>query len=401
MLNFGNKEFRNIVQQVAKNQADILDLKQSGVVLSEFGIKVVGVLDDVSQLNYEYVGEYGDAYAVGTQAPYQFYIWTREGDSDIGGYWFYIGIFPQPGPEGPEGPEGPQGPQGPAGLGVITKPFNPTTVEGYNVGQAWINTITADVYQLYSGSPNYWNLVSNWKGPKGDQGNQGPQGPKGDQGPIGPQGPQGPAGQSITILGQVASESALPDPTLVKPGSAYLVGAAAPFELYSVVGATLNTQQWLSVGIYNDFKYIELNIPIYATQGTLTAEQLAELQSSPYNTIKCNNEYYRLNDDMADQGYLVYSHVGAKGHDNTIIKTLIINISTLAYVIDVTPIAEEPIEEEVKLLVGGWSELSGQQEPFTVMQTVTLTDGLDFGEANVAMFIKGVNADGIVLQNVE
>ena len=215
----------------------------------------------------------------------------------------------------------------------------------------------------------------------------------------GPVGPKGDPGQSITILGQVASESALPDPTLVKPGSAYLVGPIAPFELYAVVGVSQNTHQWLNVGIYNDFSYIEIDMPVNATQGTLTAEQLAELRSSPYNTIKCNGEYYRLNDDMTDQGYLVYSHTGAKGYNNTIIKTLTITISTLGFVIDVTPIAEEPIEETVALLADGWTALSNKA-PFTVQQMTLLDDGVDFGNANVGMFIKGLNTDGISLSYI-
>ena len=137
MLNFGNKEFRNIVQQVAKNQADILELKQSGVVLSEFGIKIVGIVAIPEELPTQesFDGEYGDGYAVGTSTPYTYYVWTRSNDQVPYDHWLNIGVFPQPGPQGEPGATGPQGPQGPAGLGVITKSFDPTAVEGYEIGQ--------------------------------------------------------------------------------------------------------------------------------------------------------------------------------------------------------------------------------------------------------------------------
>lgn len=41
MLNFGNKEFRNLQEQVEKNAQDILQINYGGAVLSEFGIRVV------------------------------------------------------------------------------------------------------------------------------------------------------------------------------------------------------------------------------------------------------------------------------------------------------------------------------------------------------------------------
>ena len=72
MLNFGNKEFRNLQEQVEKNAADILTLNYGGAVLSEFGIKVVGQINSASDLPdpslYEET-DVGNAYAVETLAP--------------------------------------------------------------------------------------------------------------------------------------------------------------------------------------------------------------------------------------------------------------------------------------------------------------------------------------------
>lgn len=117
MLKFGNKEFRNLEEQVLQNQKDIKYILEEEGVLNEFGIKVIGKVDNVGQLppTDTYVGEYGDAYAVGTEPPYELYIWTRAFSGTTNPFWFNIGKFPVPGPEGVQGPEGPEGPIGQRG----------------------------------------------------------------------------------------------------------------------------------------------------------------------------------------------------------------------------------------------------------------------------------------------
>jgi hypothetical protein len=394
-----DKVFRNIQEQVLKNKIDIENILMSQQVLGEFGIKIVGYVEDVSQLPEaeEYSGEYGDAYAVGTDTPYQYYVWTRPTTEITTAHWFYIGVFPQPGPEGATGATGATGPQGPAGAGMITQPINPTGITGYQVGQVWLNSTNGDLFVLISGNPNYWARTGNLIGPQGPQGPQGLRGATGPQGPQGPVGQQGPTGQSITIYGQVSDENNLPDPTLVRPGSAYLVGTDAPYELYAVVGPSQNTQQWFNVGLYNDFTYVEINLPVNADQGTLSTEQLEELLSSPYNTIKCNNEYYRLNDDMTELGYLVYSHTG-RHTEKVYVKTFTITISTRGFVIDVIEVADAAIETNLTLSSNGWS--AEENAPFTVVQRVAI-DAVSFENANVEMLIKGINTDGIVLATIE
>lgn len=398
MLNFGNKEFRNIVQQVAKNQADINDIKTASKVLGEFGIKVIGYAQDESELPEAevYNGNYGDAYAVGEQPPFHYFVWTRPTNDYPEAHWFPIGVFPAKGDKGDKGDTGKTGEKGEPGSGLLSQTYNPSTVEGYTVGQLWVNTTTGNVYKLFGGNPNYWDIVGNWIGPKGNQGEQGIQGPRGLQGEQGPQGPEGPTGPSISLAGQVAMRKDLPNPTLMKPGSAYLVGASAPFELYVIVGTSTNTQQWLNAGEYNGFTYVELTLPVNATQGTLSVEQLEELQSSPYNTIKCNNEYYRLNDDMTDSGYLVYSHTG-QHTGKTYVKTLIITLSTRGFVVDTVGVADVPIQLKATLLASGWSALDSA--PFTATLSLPL-DGHEFGDRDIALFVKGVNTDGIVLTSI-
>lgn len=132
MLKFGNKEFRNLQEQVLRNMKNIQDIMDGVTVLAEFGIKVIGHVNSAADLPdpETYEGEYGDAYVVGTEEPYNYYIFTRAFEGDETPQWFNLGVFPAPGPQGetgPQGPVGPQGPQGntgadgsPAGFGSIT-----------------------------------------------------------------------------------------------------------------------------------------------------------------------------------------------------------------------------------------------------------------------------------------
>lgn len=132
MLKFGNKEFRNLQEQVKKNMDDILFILQEEGVLNEFGIKVVG--QEASVANMPTVADYkednpdwsyGDAYAIGTDDPYTLYILTRANGTHPNDYWFNIGQFPVAGPQGPQGPQGDVGPQGPTG---------PTGANGLSAG---------------------------------------------------------------------------------------------------------------------------------------------------------------------------------------------------------------------------------------------------------------------------
>ena len=122
MLKFGNKEFRNLQEQVLKNMQNIANIKEGTAVLSEFGIKVVGEVDSLQNLSsvadYKLAHEdwaYGDAFAIGTQPPYKLVILTRANDEITADHWFDIGDFPMPGPKGDTGAQGETGPQGPQG----------------------------------------------------------------------------------------------------------------------------------------------------------------------------------------------------------------------------------------------------------------------------------------------
>ena len=245
MLNFGNKEFRNLQEQVLKNMNDIQDIEQGATVLANFGIKIVGQVATADELpdSATYEGDYGDAYLVGTETPYNYYIFTRAFEGQENPSWFNLGIFPQPGPQGQ------QGPQGEAGA---------TPVIGATVGSTSTlqpgQPATASV--SVSGTAEQPTMTFNFAIPQGAQGIQGPRGATGPQGPQGPKGDRGEKGEQgglIEIVGIVASESDLPSPaTLQKLDAAYLVGSGTYYELYIQVGEDPTTALWTNVGTLNE-----------------------------------------------------------------------------------------------------------------------------------------------------
>lgn len=200
MLTIGNEELRNLEEQVEKNKSDILYMLEEEGVLNQFGIKVVGQEEDVSKLPAS-SKDYGDAYAVGTEPPYDLYIWTRANGTHPKDYWFNIGKFPLQGPKGATGAPGPQGPVGPQGI------------QG----------------------------IQGIQGKQGPQGIQGPVGPAGAQGVQGNPGPKGDPGRSFQVVGILNSASALPTPTQATRNEAYLVPDATEpgtYDLYVITGTT-------------------------------------------------------------------------------------------------------------------------------------------------------------------
>lgn len=123
------------------------------------GFKVLGYFSTQEELGSTIVSpQAGDAYGVGTGAPYDIYIYDA-----INSVWKNNG--PLQGAQGPKGDKGDTGPQGPQG-------------ERGDIGPQGLQGIQGD---------------------PGPQGPTGEQGPKGDKGDRGPEGPQGPAGEHAAI----------------------------------------------------------------------------------------------------------------------------------------------------------------------------------------------------------
>ena len=232
-ITIGNIVLRNIQEQVAKNKADIAAFRNVENVLNQFGITVLGRVDEDTDIPEEKPGggdyQYGDSWLVGTETPYDMYIWTRTDDPDVGEF---INI----GPISMVGPEGPQGEPGPAPIiyiGTVTTGEPGTNATATITGADGVYTINLTIPRGQTGAT-------------GATGGQGPAGPEGPAGQTGGQGPQGDPGQSFMIIGQISNTSQLPDPSTTPRNYAYVYSdgdPTTPDRLYYIVGA-VGSEQW-------------------------------------------------------------------------------------------------------------------------------------------------------------
>lgn len=236
-------DYLNALQAIERNKQDIQDFKDGNQTIAEFGITVVGILTDASQLPTQ-ADNYGDAYLIGEEAPYDMQVWTRDVANNTA-KWVDLGQFPLAGPRGPRGETG----------SYIYSGTTDPTFSPHRTNDIYINSVTGYWWvSAVDGSGNYvWQSRFSLKGEKGDrgeQGKQGVQGLKGDTGATGPIGPQGPkgdkgdTGSSFTIVGKVATTANLPDPSTVQSYQAYIVGNdTAGYDTYVVVDGV-----WTNLG---------------------------------------------------------------------------------------------------------------------------------------------------------
>lgn len=284
MLNFGNKEFRNLQEQVLKNMADIKDIHEGATVLGEFGIKVVGQVESSSDLPdpTEYEGEYGDAYVVGEEAPYDYYIFTRPFEDVDDPQWFNLGQFPAPGPQGETGETGATG----ATPAITAAATTSTLSAGQNASVSITKTGTDE-------APHFTFAFEIPQGVQGIQGVQGAQGIQGPQGPQGIQGQKGDTGYLYTIIGQVNNESSLPLPGQVGRTSAFLVGTQEPYDVYIIIGQSLYELEWLNIGpIATVVPTTYIASESDASSGTLDATTLAAINN------EINVHYMRVGSEL-------------------------------------------------------------------------------------------------------
>lgn len=249
MLQFGNKEFRNLEEQVEKNAQDIQDFKDANQTIAEFGIYVVGILASADELPAQ--GEnFGDAYLIGSQPPYDMRVWTRDVANNTA-KWVDLGAFPLQGPKGDKGDIGSE-----IFVGEGEPLNNPT-----DDFQFYLNTLTGYWYIPVPNATGWeWSKRFTLKGEKGDrglQGKQGVQGPKGEIGSIGPIGPMGPQGErgdvgpAFNVQGTLASSSNLPTPTaaMQDKGYAYLIpDTEGTKHIWVIQGPEGGPFQWVDVG---------------------------------------------------------------------------------------------------------------------------------------------------------
>ena len=172
MLKFGNKEFRNLEEQVEKNKEDIENLAAGISAVMGFMPTVKGVYATADQIPE---GSYntGDTFLIGSSTPYAVYIYTANDT------WQNVGQFPVAGPKGDKGEKGSQ---------ILYGNTDPTVAIQANEGDYYINTVSGDWFVKGIAA---WSYALSLKGEKGDRGERGLAGPQGPVGPTGPQGIQG------------------------------------------------------------------------------------------------------------------------------------------------------------------------------------------------------------------
>lgn len=237
---------------------------------------------------------------------------------------------------------------------TIIHPFN-----GLN-GKDGTNGLTP-----YIKDNNWWIGSTNTGVPAtGSQGPQGIQGPKGDTGEQGAKGDTGATGATGVTPNISVSATKLPagsDPTATRTGT--------------------NENPIITFGIPSsgETPHITITASASATSGTITAEQLAVLQSSNESYILFNNEKYDMQDPEHESGFLVFSHVGHDSTNNFLVKCITVTISTLGWVLAGTPIPQQLYSHDITL-TGKYSDttdknvtayiklICSRKEPFTLTE---------------------------------
>lgn len=262
MIKIDNIEYRNLEEQVQYNANNIQRIIEGEELLARLGIKVVGQAETIEGLPnpVTYEGEYGDAYLIGSESPYDYYIYTRPFQGEIDPQWFNLGPFPVAGPKGADGAQGLRGPQGTRGSQWFSGTGQPTTFSGFNVGDMYINVSTGNIWHLheYDAGELEWRLEGSIRGPQGPQGIQGPKGDKGDTGERGPEGPMGPTASTVEIMGIYSSISELPDAEACPRNAGALVGTSGNYTVYIIVGDE-GGLFWESAGPFNAGSVVTVN----------------------------------------------------------------------------------------------------------------------------------------------
>lgn len=261
MITYNGKEFRNLVEQVLKNQKDIESINDINRSLADYGIKIIGfyeALEDAKEdLGDPYEGPYGNAVGIGVSAPYDFYIWTRANNLSEVDYWQDVGTLAVVGPEGPQGVPGEQGEPGEPAR-IFTGANLPTisgTENDIYLCTSGDNNLIGNIYKIKNGT---WQLQGNVRGPQGVQGPKGNDGKQGRQGPPGEPGPQGDPGGFIKIAGILDNSAQLDPPAIIRDLEvAFLVGENK--ELWMQVGTTYENAIWTNIGPLNVATYVSVD----------------------------------------------------------------------------------------------------------------------------------------------
>ena len=301
MINIDNKIYRNLEEQVRKNQKDINDLR--------FGLNIVGKVADYTLLPSE--AKVGEAYLVGTSYPYHVWVRTEETPAT----WDNLGTLSStvPGPRGEQGPKGDNG-----------RSIENTTIDQNGYLTIWYSDGTSE--QLA-------HRVQGVPGKVGPMGLQGPQGPQGVQGPKGNKGDQG---TIFTIVGKLNGIGELPDPVTTKDTDAYLVNSGKIntqdqpiYDLY------INTnKEWINCGSMTGYntRIWKINAPEDATNGVFTPSELSNIKDRSISFIQLHNYLYSPTAENVG-GFMLYKSI-----TDDSINVLSINTASGSWSMSSTPL---------------------------------------------------------------
>lgn len=188
MLNFGNKEFRNLQAQVIENANELEKIKQS----------------------------------LGTALP-----------------------DPIPGPQGPMGRPG-VGIQGERGsIWTVGTDFPASPKDGD------CHLKESEVYQYKNGNWVLYGSIKGNQGLPGQRGPVGNSGPMGPSGPVGERGPTGYTIEIIDVFSSIELAPSPADMYVSKRNAGVLIGAAVPYTLYVIVGTSSSNAVWESMGTFS------------------------------------------------------------------------------------------------------------------------------------------------------
>ena len=250
--NFKGDIERNLQEQVRANKNNDIALAREIQILkslADWGIRVLGHLDvwnpDAgSPPTQSY--EYGDAFAVGLEPPYDYYIYTR-GEQEGTGFWFNNGPISIIGPKGEPGERGPQGATGAASRWYVgpNEPIGTLTE-----GDMWLQVMpdgnTNGLVRRYE--RGNWTLYTSIMGPSGTNGINGKDGKDGRDGIDGKDGKDGSPSPVINIIGELPEGSVISDtydPALVESNSGILMPIDGVNHLWIIInGVWTDSGSW-------------------------------------------------------------------------------------------------------------------------------------------------------------
>lgn len=347
MITINNKEYRNLEEQVQFNSDRIEHIYETGEILGKLGIRVVGNVATSEELppRETYPGEFGDAILVGTEPPYDYYIWTRPFDGEEYGEWFNIGEFPLPGPQGATGATGAEGAPGARGNVWYTGEGKPTFTSNVIIGDLYLDTTNSWVYR-YTSEENGWLYITNIKGEPG-------RGEKGDPGPAGP---------VVDIIGTLTNVNQLPQ----TPEQIALFVQEYGRQGAYLVGPDGGTKKvWGLIGPDDNLRFADL--------GLFAAGTIVYFAGTPRETINLDNWLKRITPPEQSPRY-VYT---VRTDPNTgVTSTDLRKVTANTFVADTFPWRDGNGSIKVPTPLAGWNGNSAANKAYVDQQIAALRQEL-------------------------